>query len=82
MPAPSLRIILRTLCAKDAIYPSHTEVTDATQADVDRLAGVTNSVMPRFFLGDPTEDGWTSEPGTNNGGLRWLRAKVAELKED
>ena len=61
---------------------TYTEVTDATQADVDRLAGVTNSVMPRFFLGDPTEDGWTSEPGTNNGGLRWLKAKVAELSEE
>ena len=50
--------------------------------DVDRLAGVTDSVLPRFFLGDPTDEDWTSEPGENNGGLRWLREKVAELSED
>ena len=61
---------------------AYSEVTDATQAQVDRLAGVTGSVMPRFFLGDPTEDGWTSEPGVNNGGLRWLEARVAELDDD
>ena len=49
------------------------------QEDVDRLAGVTNSVLPRFFLGDPTETGWTSQPQTNNGGLRWLKQKLTEL---
>ena len=48
-------------------------------AVVDRLAGVTNSVMPRFFYGDPTAPGWTSRPKTNNGGLKWLREKLAQL---
>ncbi|MDE0176287.1 MAG: fibronectin type III domain-containing protein [Defluviicoccus sp.] len=48
-------------------------------ATVDRLAGVSNSVLPRFFLGDPEGSGWTSQPGTNNGGLRWLRKKLAAL---
>ena len=57
----------------------YTEVTGDVQGDADRLAGVTNSVLPRFFLGDPTDSDWTSEPGENNGGLRWLKAKVAEL---
>ena len=43
--------------------------------EVDRLAGVTNSVMPRFFLGDPAAEGLgPSQPGVNNGGLRWLRS--------
>jgi len=46
--------------------------------DVDRLAGVSNSVLPRFFLGDPAETGWTSQPGTNNGGLRWLRSVLGQ----
>ena len=58
---------------------AYSEVVGDVQADVDRLAGVTNSVMPRFFLGDPTDAGWTSQPKANNGGLRWLKAKVAEL---
>ena len=25
---------------------------------------------------------WTPEPGVNNGGLRWLKEKVAELSDD
>ena len=34
--------------------------------------------MPRFFLGDPEEEGWgPSEPGVNNGGLKWLRSVLA-----
>ena len=57
----------------------YTEVTGAVQGDVNRLAGVSNSVMPRFFLGDPTAAGWVPQPKSNNGGLRWLRGKVAEL---
>ena len=61
---------------------SHTEVTGDVQADVDRLSGVTNSVLPRFFLGDPTGSDWTSEPGVNNGGLRWLKQKVSELEAE
>ena len=52
-------------------------VTGDVQGDVDRLAGVTDSVLPRFFLGDPTGEGWTSQVKMNNGGLRWLRDYVA-----
>ncbi len=49
---------------------------------VDDLAGVENSVLPRFFLGDPTEEGWgPSEPGVNNGGLKWLRKVLEEQQE-
>ncbi len=58
---------------------SYSEVIGDVQEDVDGLAGVTGSVLPRFFLGDPTEEGWTSKPRENNGGLRWLKEKVAEL---
>ena len=48
---------------------------------VDRLAGVSNSVMPRFFLGDPEVTGWgPARAKVNNGGLRWLRSKLAELQ--
>ena len=61
---------------------SYSVVTGDVQDDVDRLAGVTDSVIPRFFLGDPTEEGWVSETKVNNGGLRWLKQKVAELRED
>ena len=61
---------------------SYSEVTGDVRAEVDRLAGVTNSIMPRFFLGDPTAADWTSQPGENNGGLRWLKEKVAELSDD
>ena len=56
---------------------AYDEVTGDVQADVDRLAGVADSVLPRFFLGDPTEEGWTSQLKVNNGGLRWLREYVA-----
>ena len=63
---------------KDASI-SYSEVTGDVQDDVDRLAGVTGSVLPRFFLGDPTAEGWVSETKVNNGGLRWLKKKVAEL---
>ncbi len=58
---------------------SYSEVIGDVQDDVDRLARVTNSIIPRFFLGDPTEEGWVSEVKVNNGGLRWLKQKVAEL---
>ena len=61
---------------------AYSEVVGDVQDDVDRLAGVTDSVLPRFFLGDPTADGWTSQIKVNNGGLRWLKAKVAELSDD
>ena len=61
---------------------AYSEVKGDVQAEVDRLAGVTDSVLPRFFLGDPTGDGWASKPRENNGGLRWLKEKVAELNED
>ena len=61
---------------------SYSEVTGDVRAEVDRLAGVTNSIMPRFFFGDPTAADWVSQPGENNGGLRWLKRKVAELSDD
>ena len=47
---------------------------------VDRLAGVTYSVMPRFFLGDPEATGWgPAQAKVNNGGLRWLRSKIKQV---
>jgi len=52
------------------------------QAEVDRLARVADPVVPRFLLGNPTGSDWVPEPGVNNGGLRWLTVKVAELSED
>lgn len=58
---------------------SYSEVEGDVQDDASSLAGVTDSVMPRFFLGDPTEEGWTSQTKVNNGGLRWLKQKIAEL---
>ena len=61
---------------------AYTGVTGDVQEDVDQLARVTNSVMPRFFLGDPTSDGWTSYTKVNNGGLRQLKNKGAELSAD
>lgn len=61
---------------------SYAEVVGDVQDDVDRLAGVTNSILPRFFLGDPIDGDWVSEPGQNNGGLRWLKNKLAELSQD
>ena len=49
--------------------------------EVDQLAGVSNSVMPRFFLGDPTDPAWgPSQPQVNNGGLRWLSSMLAQSK--
>ena len=60
---------------------SYSVVRGDVQDDASSLAGVTNSVMPRFFLGDPTAADWTSQPGGNNGGLRWLKQKVAELSD-
>ena len=57
----------------------YTEVKGDVQDEVDRLAGVTDSMLPRFFLGDPTASDWVSQPGENNGGPRWLKEKVAEL---
>ena len=61
---------------------AYSEVKGDVQEDVDRLAGVTDSVIPRFFLGDPTSADWVSKPRENNGGLRWLKEKVAELTGD
>ena len=60
---------------------SYSVVRGDVQDDASSLAGVTNSIMPRFFLGDPTAANWTSQPGENNGGLRWLKQKVAELSD-
>ena len=57
-------------------------VRSATRAQVSTLAGVSSSVMPRFFFGDPTAPGWTSQPKVNNGGLQWLKGKVAELIDE
>ena len=39
-------------------------------------------MIPRFFLGDPTDEDWVSETKANNSGLRWLKEKVAELSDD
>ena len=58
---------------------SYTVVSGDVRAEASQLAGVARSVMPRFFLGDPTEDGWTSVLKGNNGGLRWLKQKAQEL---
>ena len=67
----------RTLLAgKGATYVSTTGT-----ATVDELAGVNSSIMPRFFYGDPTKDGWKSQTKVNNGGLRWLKQKLAELAD-
>lgn len=63
---------------KDASI-TYSEVTGDVRDDVDELAGVTDTVIPRFFLGDPTDEDWVSQPKANNGGLRWLKLKVAEL---
>ena len=57
-------------------------VRSATRAQVSTLAGVSSSVMPRFFFGDPTAPGWPSQPRVNNGGLQWLKGKVAELIDE
>ncbi len=57
----------------------YNQVFGDLQDKVDQLAGVTGSVLPRFFYGDPTAEDWVSEPGENNGGLRWLKEKVTEL---
>ena len=52
----------------------------SSSAEVDPLAGVTHSIMPRFFFGDPAAPGWgPSQPKVNNGGLRWLKAHLATL---
>ena len=49
-------------------------------AKVDGLANVQNSVLPRFFRGDPEARGWgPSQPKGNNGGLRWLRGVLDAL---
>ena len=62
----------------DAAGRSYVERTVTGTSEVDRLAGVSGSVLPRFFLGDPEEEGWgPSEPGVNNGGLKWLRSVLA-----
>ena len=56
---------------------SYTVRTVTGTGEVDRLAGVTDSVMPRFFLGAPAAPGWgPSQPRVNNGGLRWLRSML------
>ncbi len=52
----------------------------ASRAEVSLLARVSNSIMPRFFFGDPTAPGWgPSQPKVNNGGLRWLKSRLATL---
>ena len=54
--------------------------TVAGTGKVDGLAGVSNSIMPRFFLGDPENPGWgPAQAKINNGGMRWLRGKLAAL---
>ena len=64
----------------DAASQSYAVRTVTGAGEVDRLAGVSGSILPRFFLGDPAEEGWgPSEPGVNNGGLKWLRSALADL---
>ena len=46
------------------------------------MSGVTDSVLPRHFQGNPADEDWVSKPKVNTGGLRWLKGKVAELSED
>ena len=55
-----------------------TYVETEGSATLDRLAGVTNLVLPRFFLGDPSRARWTPQPKTNNGGLWLLKKKLKE----
>ena len=63
----------------DAAGQSYTVRRVTGTSEVDRLAGVSGSVMPRFFEGDPAAGGWgPSQPGVNNGGLRWLRSKLPQ----
>ena len=59
---------------------AYSVVTGDVRDEAGRLAGVTDSIMPRFFLGDPAAPDWVSRPGSNNGGLRWLRGALAELE--
>ena len=82
-PAAGTRAVARydqAVALLTAAGVSYSEVTGDVQAEAGRLAGVANSVMPRFFWGDPNVDGWTSQTKVNNGGLRWLKAKIAELE--
>ena len=65
----------------DAAYVDYSVRPASGTAEVDRLANVTNSVLPRFFLGDPTDAGWQPQAQVNNGGLRWLRGYLEELRE-
>ena len=58
----------------DGANRPYTVRSGADRSAVDRLANVTNSIIPRFFAGDPEAPGWgPSRPRQNNGGLRWLR---------
>ena len=58
---------------------SYFEVSGDVQDEVNALAGVANSVLPRFFLGDPEGSDWgPPQAKVNNGGLKWLRSKLAE----
>ena len=61
---------------------AHSEVVGGVQDEAGRLAGVTDSVMPRFFQGDPTASDWVSQPRVHNGGLRRLKGNVAEVSGD
>ena len=64
----------------DAAGVSYTVRTVTGTGTVDRLAGVSSSVLPRFFLGDPEAEGWgPAQAKVNNGGLRWLRSALAAL---
>ena len=60
---------------------AYTVRTVTGTGEVERLAGVSGSVIPRFFLGDPTVLGWgPSQPQVNNGGLRWLISVLAQSR--
>ncbi len=60
---------------------SYTVRTVSGTAKVDDLAGVSGSVLPRFFLGDPEAEGWgPARAKVNNGGLKWLRSALGQTQ--
>ena len=72
----------RAIALLDDAGVSYSLVSGDVRDEASRLAGVSSSVMPRFFFGDPTGDDWVSEKKVNNGGLRWLQKKLAALSAD
>ena len=52
--ASSVNRYNQAIALLDGAGLAYTEVTGDVDGDASRLAGVTNSVMPRFFFGVPT----------------------------